>query len=702
MSLNRRSFIGGMVAAVSAPRISAGPAGLSPLPSVSQGRWMNKGLVDAGGLHEPHIFLVRRGGYRLDINEVCAYQQSEELIRKLHLQGIEVYHTHLYKGFGMEAERDEMEQTRKAVEFAHSLGMKVDTYIQWNSMMYETFFAEEPAAVNWIQRDVAGLPILLPYGYGQSYRYRPCFANQNYLDYLKKVVRYAVVDVKTDFIHFDNFDLNAEPESCHCPACVSGFRNRLETKYAPAQLKERFGFSRIDFVNPPQWNTNNPPSAMKVVSDPAFQEWIDFRCQLMSDALQQIYDLVHSLNPQVALEINCGGLTGENHPWARGTDHARLLKFTRSFWSEEGDDPILQKDGRLISRVRSYKLASAYSNVMMTYIQDNPLALGESLAFNQTLGYLGSDPLSDVTTNYVSFYLKNRDCFEGAESAATVAILRPYASLTYNNADVQLCTVLAEQTLIEKSIPFDLIFDRDLHDLHRYRVVILPHSECLSDEQFALLKGYVSAGGSLALIGRVAAYDEWRRIRIIPALRELGLHDAAYGLQGLADPADDVKNALNAPAPMLKQQVGNGRVAYLPSLQFDGALPPSQPYFSILNEFWKLPRNWEELISLLTWAANGNIPLQLNAPAGVIADIREQKAQRRTFVHVLNYNAAEVPIQHDIHVQVQLPSGPRPTKATVRAPESGSETAIPVTPAASGISVSLPELRCYALLTIYW
>ncbi len=385
MSLNRRSFIGGMLAAAAAPHISVGQAGSPLSPSASQGRWTDHGLIAAGGFHEPYMFLVRRGGYRMDIKEVCAYQQSEELIRELHRQGVEVFHTHLYKGFGMETERDEMEQTRKAVEFAHGLGMKADTYIQWNSMMYETFFAEEPAAVDWIQRDVAGLPILLPYGYEQSYRYRPCFANQNYLDYLKKIVRYAVVDVKTDFIHFDNFALNAEPDSCHCPACVRGFRNRLKGKYSPTQLKERFGFSRVDFMNPPQWNADNPPTTMQIVSDPAFQEWADFRCQLMSDALQQMYDLVHSLNPEVALEVNCGGLTGQNGPWTAGIDHARLLKFTRAFISEEGNDPVLEKDGRLISRVRSYKLASAYSNVMITYIQDSPLAFCESLAFNQTV-----------------------------------------------------------------------------------------------------------------------------------------------------------------------------------------------------------------------------------------------------------------------------------------------------------------------------
>jgi hypothetical protein len=110
-------------------------------------------------------------------------------------------------------------------------------------MMYETFFAEEPRAQEWIQRDAFGQPIMLWYGYQQSFRYIPCFANQQYLDYLKKVVRYALIEVKTDFIHFDNFGLTAEPYSCHCNHCKDGFRNHLRTKYAPQQRKERLGLS---------------------------------------------------------------------------------------------------------------------------------------------------------------------------------------------------------------------------------------------------------------------------------------------------------------------------------------------------------------------------------------------------------------------------------------------------------------------------
>ena len=102
-------------------------------------------------------------------------------------------------------------------------------------------FAEEPRAQDWIQRDSFGRPIMLRYGFQQSFRYRPCFANQEYLDYLKKVVRYAVEEVKTDLIHFDNFDLNPEPESCHDGACVRGFRKSLREKYSPSQRRERFG-----------------------------------------------------------------------------------------------------------------------------------------------------------------------------------------------------------------------------------------------------------------------------------------------------------------------------------------------------------------------------------------------------------------------------------------------------------------------------
>jgi Beta-galactosidase trimerisation domain/Beta-galactosidase len=480
--------------------------------------WLDNGLIDAGGSHEPYLFVVRRGGQRLDARQAYEQAQSEKVIRTLKDQGVEVFHTHLYKGFGIAAEMPEMQDAVRAAAIAHRLGLKVDSYIQWNTLMYETFFAEQPRAKDWVQKDSLGRPIMLTYGFQQSYRYRPCFKNQEYLDYMKRIVQFAVQQVKTDFIHFDNFDLNPEPDSCHCPQCVNGFRKHLKTKYDDEQRRERFGFSNVDYVNPPEWNAQNPPARMQIIFDPAIQEWIDFRCQLMADALRQVASYAKSLNPEVVIEVNPHGITGGNRAWEAGIDHSRFLQITQVFWTEEPNLPSVQPDGRLISKIRSYKLARAYGNILLTYIATDELAIAECLAFNQTIGYAGTHPLSPVMLEYLDFYRKNRELFHHTTDVADVAVLRSYPSITYNHARCQLSAILAEQALIEERIPFRLIFDDHVADLSPYRVVVLPESECLSDKQIAAIRLFVERGGGLVVVGRSGLYDQWRRLRINPGL----------------------------------------------------------------------------------------------------------------------------------------------------------------------------------------
>ena len=697
LELNRRDFIGGAVASAATAKFMRGAELAGEGVFMKHDKWMHNGLIDAGGTHEPYLFIVRRGGRRLDARQTNVYAQSEELIRRLSNNGVEVFHTHLYKGFGMEAEWEEMEETRKAVEIAHRMGMKADTYIQWNTMMYETFFAEQPQAVNWIQRDIAGLPILLPYGYQQSFRYRPCFANQEYLNYLKRIVKYAIVEVKTDFIHFDNFDVNAEPDSCHCPMCVSGFRKHLNTKYSPSQLSERFGFKRVDFVNPPQWNKDNPPEKMQIIYDPAFQEWIDFRCQVLADALRQISEYASSLNADVALEINPAGITGGNRPWVAGIDHARLLKFTKAFWSEEGNAPGYHADGQLVSKIRSYKLARAYSNVLLTYVENNQLALAEDLAFNQTLGFVGVDPISEDTEKYIRFFRTYRNSYVDSEDVANVGILRSYASLTYNNAVTQLCAIQAEQCLIQSSILFNLVFDDDLRNLEKYAVLVLPDSECLSDEQITHLRRYVEGGGGLVVIGQTGQYDEWRRVRVVPGLR--GLVD---NQQPVMDYQESVGASNVKAAPASKKQVGRGRVGYLPAMEFDGPMPAHTSNFEITNEFWKRPKNWQEFIDLVHWAQNGQNPLSVSGPEFVVANCTCQPRKRITFVHLVNYNAAQLPSVKSIGISAALPDRHTATRVTLATPDTKSAQQINFVNASSRTLITVPELQTYALIAIEW
>lgn len=708
--MNRRDFMGSMAAGLPAAKLGnaalrtfdAQQTAASPQPSNPkgpQGAWLKDGLIDAGGDHEPYIFVVRRGGESLNARRYYEHEQSEAVIRQLKSHGVEVFHTHLYKGFGMAAEMPEMEDARHAAAIAHRYGMKVDTYIQWDTMMYETFFVEEPRAKNWIQCDALGQPIMLTYGYQQSFRYRPCFSNQEYLDYLKKIVRFAVEEVKTDFIHFDNFTLNPEPDSCHCNGCTTRFRRHLEAKYDPAQRKERFGFEDVSYVNPPLWNKWNPPEKLNIIFDPVFQEWIDYRCQVMAGALAQMAALIRSLSTEVVVEINPGGITGANRPWNNGVDHSRLLKYTQVFWSEERDEPEYLPDGRLISTIRSYKLARTYKNILLAYTANSEAAIGECLAFNQTIGFAGENPLTAEMVKYIAFYTKNRELFTGSEDLASVAVLRSYPSITYHNSRAQLSAILVEQALIQSRIPFHLIFDEHLQHLNpaRCKVLILPDSECLSDAQLAAIRQFVEAGGGLIATEQAGLYDEWRRLRTQPGLAGLVENQApalAYEERVAMKTA-----VIGLPS---RKQVGQGRVVYFPGIDFDGPMPPSEPYFTIGRDFWKRPKNWEELIDGVTWAAQGDMPLQVEGPDFLVTNLVEQPANRRRMVHLVNYNTEKAPSITSIDVMCSLPEGESASAVALYAAELEEPTTLKSRMQGSKVAFTVPNLNAYCMVAVSW
>jgi hypothetical protein len=690
--MKRREFLHALPGGIAAIQTAAALAADAALP---RAHWIDAGLIDAGGSHEPYLFVVRRGGQRLDARQAYEQAQSEETIRALKEQGVEVFHTHLYKGFGMAAEMPEMQDAVRAAGIAHRLGLKVDTYIQWNTLMYETFFAEEPRAKDWVQRDSLGRPIMLTYGYQQAYRYRPCFKNQEYLDYLKKIVRFAIQEARTDFIHFDNFDLNAEPDSCHCPWCVRGFREHLTTKYTTEQRKQRFGFSNVDYVNPPEWNAQNPPAKMQVIFDPVIQEWIDFRCQFMADALRQMASYAKSLNPEVVIEINPHGITGGNRAWEAGLDHTRLLPLTEVFWTEEPNLPGVQSDGRLVSKIRSYKLSRAFNNILLTYTSSDELAIAECLAFNQTIGYAGNHPLTPAMRKYIAFYRANRPLFQHTRDLADVAVLRSYPSITYNQGRCQLSAILAEQALIEAAVPFHLIFEKDLANLDGYRVVVLPDSECLSDDQLAAIRRYVESGGGLVVTGASGMYDQWRRLRITP------------GLAGLVDrqpPARAYEERVASHRDEGQEQrktVGRGRVYYLPALRFDGPLPEFGPYFKIDNRFWKNPANARQFLEGISWARSGDPAVHVSGPRYLVANAMVQNSNNAVMVHLLNYNAHAAPLER-VDITCRNPKGARMATVRLHGPDLGAPEELKVTTRDGAASFTVPMLKTYAIAAVTW
>ena len=696
--MKRRDFLSTVVAGAAATQaLSQSPApALAPLAALPRASWIRNGIIQSEGWHETYDFVVRRGGQRLDARHEYELAQSEEAIRTLKEQGVEIFETHFYKGFGMVAERGGMEETKRAAEIVHRYGLRISTYIQWNTMMYETFFAEEPRAQQWIQRDILGQPILLTYGYQQSFRYRPCFANQEYLNYLKKVVRYAVEEVKTDFIDFDNFDLNPEPDACHCRVCVEGFRAFLRSKYTPEKRRERFGFENVDYVSPPQWNRGNPPEQMEIIFDPVIQEWVDYRCQTVADALHEIAAYAKALNPEVVIEVNPHGITGGNRAWEAGLDHARFLKWTEIFVTEESNKAAYLPDGRLVSKIRSYKLARAFRNVLNP-VPEDALDLAECLAFNQTIASVNPYPLAPYVLPYLAFYRKYRELYLGTQDVAPVAVLRSYPSLAYHHARTQLSAILVEQALIQARIPFALIFDEHLADLSAYKVVVLPDSECLSDAQLDSIRRFVQGGGGLVVTEQAGLYDEWRRLRVQPGLR--GLVDTQAPASAYEETVESAASNLGQTA---RKQVGNGRVAYLPEVQFDGSLPAPEPYFSISNRFWKLPRTWREIVAAVEWAAKEAMPVTVTGPTYLAQNTVWQENQRRMLVHLVNYNAEEAGPVASVDVQCRLPRPAIAKAVTLYSPNREAPAPLPFDARGSTARFTVPQVKTYSVVAIAW
>ncbi len=582
--------------------------------------WIKDGFADAGATHEPWIFQTRRNNANFNQwqRDDYDYQLSEEYIKDLAEAGITVYHVGLYKGFGFEAEKDYMDRVAEAAAIAHKYGMKVDTYVQWNTMAYETFFEEVPEAESdlWYQVDVNGKPIMLTYGYQQSFRFRPNFNHDGYMNYFKeKIIRYAVETVKTDFIHFDNFDFNYPPEADFNPVTITAFRDYLIEKFTPEERLERFGFENLNHILPPMWNESNPAEEMVAINDPVIQEWIDFRCWTFASRLAESARFARELNKEVVIEINPHGLVGSNRMWEAGVNHPELMQYTNVIWTEDKNNPRWE-DGVAIGKFRHYKLGRTTNNFIMTG-NDTPNDFAENLALNRTIGSLGKSVPDGTRKEYLDFWHANRDLYTNTQGVEKVAILRGYPSMAYNTLDTQVAVNMAEQALQQRQIPFDIIFDQQMEDLSKYAVLVLANQESLEDEIIETIKAFVNKGGGLVITGNTGKHDGWRRLRQESFLEELSSKENGNLIKDGTSP--------------VSFNYGNGRVVYIPEL-----VQPGGEIKLGFESVWMMPENVSELESAVHYAAGERLPLEVKAPEWVGVSHDRQKS--RDIIHLFNYN----------------------------------------------------------------
>jgi hypothetical protein len=706
-SFGRREFLAVTAAAPLSFQLAYNNAPIPPQAALAQlsrssnpPLWVRQGIVAASNM-EALSFVRCRGGEETNYAEEWRADLCDATVRTLLSQGVNLIIVTLHKGAGLKTEAQDIAVAREFVGVAHRRGLRVGGYVG-ATVFYETLEAEEPESKDWKQIDELGHPVY--YAPEQTFRYMACRNNPGYLAYIKKVLKVGVQDLRMDMIHFDQMMWRSAPASCHCTYCRKQFREFLKSRYPARLALQRFGFERVELLDIPPFGGDSLRFAE--VSNPLMQEWALFRAWSLAERYKELTDYIRSLNPETAVQGNPTMNLDENVGFLYGVDYGQLLEGGDMIFSEEPNQPVVwTEDGRLVSQIRTYKGArsmgkSVWVWQVVTRDPENEYfpkwgegaierGLSEALAYNdRNLGVVAgwdvaANTIPEEAKPYIDLFYKRSKDLVNTKTVADVAVLRSYASTAFSPGRSNVSTMLFEQSLIEAKIPFAIIFDRHLHDLSAYKVLGLADQDALSDTQVASIRNFILAGGSVVAIGRTSLLNEWRLRRPKFALADV---------LGVDKPPAD--GEANTPR---RRDVGLGRAVYIPRIEPAIEPPPRQLAYAFPNHYWHLPKNYEDLVASIQWAARYRLSAEVRAPRWVTIELARQE-RGPLLLHLVNYKPKEV--INDIRAIICPPARFRVKEAVLVTPEHLAEQKLAFEPDQGGVSMVIPSMRVYALVTM--
>ena len=615
------------------------------LPLDQRPNWLQRDGIVMAGSWEPLPFRVRRDGsdgYTPTAEQRAAYlrEHSPEMIARLKALGVNFVMMHCYKGAGLQAERESMADAVKFVKLCHDAGLRVGVYNYSGAFLWEPLFEEVPQARDWVILDKDGKPLTY---YKAAYRYR---WNRNHADaqaFYRQLVRFAVNDIETDLIHFDNYSVGPGRDA----NSVQRFREYLGDTFTAERLR-KMGIDDLNAAQPPM--TGPPDNLLR-------RAWLDFSCQSLADSYHDMNRYARTLRRDILVECNPGGPGNYIRP---PVDHGRLLQGGEAFW-DEGRQPGYH-DGRLYTRIRTFKVARRMNNIAFAYTTTG-LEMAESMAFNRDcLGCIcwfeydkivakpGSKaPLSHTLAPFIDFFHTRRDLLREADVVADVAVLRSFASQVFADSKYARLTYQVEQALIDNHTCFQIIYDQHLNDLKRYRALVLAGCVGLSDQHVRQIEQYVESGGRVCMIGPVATGDQWMLPRKRPALGHL--------------PASHVI-----------------RIAH------DG---------NILDA---IRRACAGEFALVVQAAPGLYSELTEQAGGAGLDHTRLRRAGRRLVHLVNYRTDE-PVKN-IVTRVRLPAGSHVKTVMLASPERKRDLQLPFEEQGGVVVFTVPEVRVYEIAVL--
>ena len=607
------------------------------------------------GSWEPLAHHLQGGGASRGAEAAYAWVHTEEFIKGLRDRGLNLYITHFSKGYGIEAEADDREDTRRVADLCHKHGLYVGGYMRYSTFIPNTLRQEVPDCVERFG-GVTAQGTHPRYGTHQYWRYTPCPTSTAWLEYLDRLIEIGVNDIGLDCLHVDGLGLELAPDHCHCPRCRDGFRQWLRGRYPSAQAqKERLGFAGVDCVDPPEY-TMSPHRLMlsPILGDPLGQQWAFYRCHLLGRIWAFLVDAVHKRNPQCLIQGNAHLYPYANNVWFQGMMIAELERAGGDgLFSEESDAPNLTDDGRVHGYFETFKKLRQRGLRIFAYCREPVThapcteperlkrAMAHHMAFNLDSAGVLVDPMVPgmwpaTVPEYMAFHRDRRDLFADVRQAHDVAIYYSEQTKALNSGVPVATQTMVRDVLMRGHVPFGYLLGHRHQDMVNYRAIVLPQVECLSDAEIATIVAYVQNGGGLVVIGSATGrFNPVRRLRTTATDR---LCDA-LGPEWTDD------------TPAFCVHVGAGRVAFMPELMtpegtaadlVDAAVTNADFCFYLDPSGWRPALNGGDVLRRLRWAADGFrfVPV---VPDTVVVEYVFQEPHARHLLHFVNFDLA-----HDV------------------------------------------------------
>ncbi|MDD5705452.1 MAG: hypothetical protein PHR35_05970 [Kiritimatiellae bacterium] len=569
-------------------------------------------------------------------------------------------------GFGEAANEEEVQQSRAFIKRAHGCGLRVGVYFRCDNVWPETLSeAEHYELKGGLQVDQNGHSIKWFGGGWGSSGQLVCYHHQGTLARLQRHIRRAIVELEVDMLHLDGMIVGGfeGAGACRCPKCIEDFRAFLIRRYGlggePAAT--RFGHASMDRVLPPSDYPRGVPYDTGP-ANPHWCEWTAFRCEWTSRILAEVAALARELNPEVVIEINNAlPAVRENVALFMGTDVLGIGHYTDASWAEDGYAPKLLGDGKLIQRVRQFKLCRAVKTFAITYMcEAEERALRQNLAhaaaFNGgNIGCMGFPPTLypplgyarhfQLRCDFMQWFHAHSAFFRKTRSLARIAVWRPRANMALSSRLAYAASMRVEQWLIETRRGFDIVLDETPSALSGYDLVILPNLECMSLDQVQGLLAHVEKGGSLLVGQDSAAFDLWHRRRSEGVWANLfgSGTGPTVGEAVVVTPAGAVGTVAVASADTDPRRVtfGRGKAVYFPRV-VDPATQPSlttvQGELDCALDYtnWVVPEQTDDLERSVNWLMEGHERIRVTGQRGLLAESLGQDGSSRQMIHLVN------------------------------------------------------------------